>query len=95
MSWTHIHKNLGMGLEEQWIFRPGVAPICSLKKSADGNTWDASLLALTGISSTRIVISMQWGLEQAKRICEVTLREMGWDWKGRTTRGNEVKVEDR
>jgi len=79
MSWTRIAPAPGMGLQEQWTFRPHtMPPLCSLR-TADG-AWDASMLNRSGISTVKVVISRQLALAETQRCCEATLREMGWSW---------------
>ncbi len=79
MGWAHVRANGGMGLEEQWIFRPKAAPLCSLKKGETTGTWQASLLRSTGISAV-IAHTTAATLEAAQRNCERELRLMGWEW---------------
>jgi hypothetical protein len=76
-GWTHIKRNGGMGLQEQWILKVGTAPVCSLKRGEDAGTWAASLLHITGISTTMLHVA-EGVLEQAQRRCETELRLMGW-----------------
>ncbi len=78
MGWTRVAANGGMGLEEQWIFRPKAAPLCSLKESEPKGAWIASLLNLTGISA--VVLHTSGSLETAQRSVEKELRLMGWEW---------------
>ena len=82
MAWTHVKNNYGMGLEAQWIFRAQNAPVCSLKR--DGSAWKASLLNLSGISSTIMYLPILT-LEQAQDDCERELIRMGWRWGTYTT----------
>lgn len=77
MTWTHIKPNGGMGLEEQWIFRPENKPLVSLKKI--GDLWVASLLQLSCISACSLVCHNST-LEQAESECEQSLHDMGWRW---------------
>lgn len=79
MTWTHIKSNGGMGLEEQWIFRPENKPLVSLKQGDDPQTWVASLLNLTCISACSLVCHNST-LEQAESECEQSLHDMGWRW---------------
>lgn len=74
-DWTRVAPNGGMGLEESWIFRPGVAPLCALRR-ADGQ-WRLDLLHLTGISCNVLWISGELTLEEAKRSGEAELLSMG------------------
>jgi len=78
MTWTHVANNWGMGLREQWIFRPGAAPICALKR--DGDAWTASLLDLSGVSASTTRLSSM-NLHDAKLACERELRERGYRWE--------------
>lgn len=78
MGWTHVAKNGGMGMEEQWLFRPDTAPLCALKRGADG--WYASLLNATGISTAVVHMGPSTLLEEAEKTCEAELRRMGWRW---------------
>lgn len=91
-GWTHVKHSLGMGLEEQWIFRPRDAPLCSLRRSTD-DQWQSRLLTLELISVNVLWLSGALTLEEAKRASEDELRHMGHEWekKGATDVG---KVED-
>lgn len=79
MSWTHVKANGGMGLAEQWIFRPDCAPICSLRAGEQMGTWHASLLHRSGISATVVHLPIM-KLDDAQASCEATLRGMDWEW---------------
>jgi hypothetical protein len=84
--WTYIKANGGMGLEEQWSFRPYVLPLnvmkplCQLKRNGGGH-WLANLLNESGVSATAWHLGNVLTLEQAKLECEAELRMMGWNWK--------------
>lgn len=80
-SWTHLKAAAGMGLEEQWIFRPDAAPLCSLKRGSTPDFWRASLLNLSGVSC--VVLHTSGALEQAQKNCEKELRLMGHKWAAR------------
>jgi hypothetical protein len=84
--WTHIKASGGMGLEEQWCFRPYVLPVnaakplCKLRRNGDGH-WLADLLNHTGISAAVLHVAGDIPLREAQLFCEQALREMGWEWK--------------
>jgi hypothetical protein len=84
--WTYIKASGGMGLQEQWCFRPYVLPLnvarplCKLRRNGDGH-WVADLLHESGISAAACHLGNVLTLEQAKLECESQLRMMGWNWK--------------
>lgn len=78
MGWTYVAKHGGMGMEEQWLFRPSTAPLCALKRGAEG--WEASLLNTSGISTAILHMGEATLLTEAMTTCENELERMGWKW---------------
>ena len=94
MAWTKIEANASLMLESQWILRAENAPVCSLKRGETQGTWVASLLNRTGISCV-IQHMARSTLEEAKRECEETLREMGWSIKNEMDKGRQDRAPSR
>ncbi len=80
-GWTHIKASPGYGMEEQWLFRPQLHPLCALKRR--DITWEASLLLKStgGVSASMLHISGDLTLHEAKAASETELQHMGWRWE--------------
>ncbi len=76
MVWTKIAANAGMGLEAQHVLRWHNAPVCALKGKPQD--WRASLLHKSGISANTIHVG-ESSLEDAQKMCEMLLVQMGWE----------------
>ena len=94
MSWTHVKAVRSEGLEEQYIFRPGGAPLCSLRRDPD-DAWQTRLLCLEGVSCNVLWLPSALTLEEAKRASEEELARMGHRWDGLERVQSERKREGR
>ncbi len=66
-------------MEEQWLFRPAIKPLCSLKRRE--LMWESSLLIHPdGIGASMLHVCGEMTLAEAKKFSEEELKHMGWKW---------------